>query len=85
MGLTLPEMDPRIRGVFYRSVYTHMDLITASDMCAITFEMMKEVNMQRLEHNEEFYHVSDLKYYVTRDELDFANNCFVSYILFQPF
>jgi hypothetical protein len=79
-------VDPRIRGVFYRSVYTHMDLITASDMCAITFEMMNEVNRLRLEHGEFFYHVSDLKYYVTRvHQLDLANNCFVSYFLFQPF
>jgi hypothetical protein len=79
-------VDPRIRGVFYRSVYTHMDLITAPDMCAITFEMMKEVNRQRLEHDDEFYHVSDPKYYVTRvHHLDLANKCFVSYFLFQPF
>jgi hypothetical protein len=63
-----------------------MDLITPPDMCAITFEMMKGVNMQRLEHDEEFYHVSDLKYYVARvHQLDLANNCFVSYFLFQPF
>jgi hypothetical protein len=31
-----------------------MNLITAPDMCAITFEMMKEVNRQRLEHDDEF-------------------------------
>jgi hypothetical protein len=63
-----------------------MDLITAPYMCAITFEMTKEVNMQRLEHDDEFYHVSDLKYYVTRvHQLDLANNCFMSYFLFQPF
>jgi hypothetical protein len=63
-----------------------MDLITAPDICAITFEMMKKVNRQRLGHDEEFYHVFDLKYYVTRvDELDLADNCFVSYIIFQPF
>jgi hypothetical protein len=63
-----------------------MDLITAPDMCALTFEMMKEVNRQRLEHDEEFYHVSDLKYYVTRvHQLDLSNNCFVSYFQFQQF
>jgi hypothetical protein len=63
-----------------------MDLITALYMCDITFEMMKEVNRQRLEHDEEFYHVSDMRYYVTRvHQLDLDNNCFVSYFLFQPF
>jgi hypothetical protein len=57
-----------------------MHLITAPDMCAITFEMVKKVNRQRLEHDDEFYHVSDLKYYVGRlHGLDYANNCFVSY------
>jgi hypothetical protein len=82
----LPEVDPRIREVFYRSVYTHMDIITAPDMCAITFEMIKKVSRQRLEHDGEFYHVSDLKYYVTRvHPLDLANNYFVSYFLFQLF
>jgi hypothetical protein len=80
IGLTLPDVDPRIIWLFYRSVYTHMHLITAPDMCAITFETMKEVNRQRLEHDDEFYHVSNLKYYVTRvHALDVANNCFMSY------
>jgi hypothetical protein len=59
-----------------------MHLITAPDMCAITFDMMKEVNWQRLEDDEEFYHVSDLKYFVTRlNGLDVANNRFVSYYI----
>jgi hypothetical protein len=47
-------VDPRIRGVSYKSVYTDMHLITAPDMCAITSEMMKEVNRQRLEHDANF-------------------------------
>jgi hypothetical protein len=65
-----------------------MDLITtpAPDIYAITFKMMKAVNRQRLEHDDEFYHVSGLKYYVTRvHQIDLANNCFLSYFLFQPF
>jgi hypothetical protein len=45
---------PELEWFFYRSVYTEMHLITAPDMCAITFEMIKEVNMQRLEHDDEF-------------------------------
>jgi hypothetical protein len=62
-----------------------MDVIVAPDKCAITFEMMKEVNRQRLEHDEEFYHVSDLKYYISRVHQLGLSNCFVSYFLFQPF
>jgi hypothetical protein len=54
---------------------TLLSVITAPDMCAINFEMVKEVNMQRLEHDDEFYHVFDLKYYVTRlHQLNYANN-----------
>jgi hypothetical protein len=75
-------VEPRIRGVSYRSVYTDMHPITAPDMCAITFEMTKEVDRQRLEHDDEFYYVSDLKYYVARlHGLDVGNNCFVSYTI----
>lgn len=76
----MPDVDPRIREVFYRSVFTDMHLITVADMCAITFEMMKEVNKQKLLHEDEFFHLSELQYFVTRlNGIDVANNRFVSY------
>jgi hypothetical protein len=36
-----------------------MHLIPMRDMCAITFEMMKEVST--LPHDDEFYHMSKLQ------------------------
>lgn len=64
------------------SVFTNIHLITVPDMCAITFEMMKEVSRQRLLHEDEFYHMSELQYFVTcLYEIDVANNIFVSKLL----
>ena len=50
----LRDVDPRIRDTSYRSVFSQMHVITEQDMNAITFEMMKEVNKQRLLHEDEF-------------------------------
>ena len=59
-----------------------MHLITVPDMCAITFEMMKEVSRLRLRHDNEFYHMSELQYFVTcLHGIDVANNIFVSKLL----
>ena len=75
----LRDVDPRIRDTFYRSVFTHMHLITEQDMNAITFEMVKEVHKQRLLHEDEFFHLSELQYYVTTlNGIDVANNVLVS-------
>ena len=79
-------MDPNIREVFYRSVFHDMYAITAADMSAITFEMMKEVNKQRRVPEDEFYHLSELQYFVTMlHGIYQANNIFVSYYIAQPF
>ena len=76
----MPYVDPSIREIFYRSVFTDMHLITVADMCAITFEMMKEVNKQKLLHEDELFHLSELQYFITRlNGIDVANNHFVSY------
>ena len=72
-------MDPYIRETFYRSVSTDMHLITGTDMCSITFEMMKEVSKQKLLHEDEFFHLSDLQYFVTTlNAIDVDNNYLVS-------
>jgi hypothetical protein len=57
-----------------------MHLITVPDMCAITFEMMKEVRRLRLLHDDELYHMSELQYFVTclPGGDDVANTIFVS-------
>ena len=63
-----------------------MYAITTADMSAITFEMMKEVNKQRRALEDEFYHLSELQYYVTLLHAIYqANNIFVSYYIAQPF
>ena len=73
------DVDHYIRDTFYRSVFTHMHLITEQDMNAITFEMLKEVHKQRLLHEDEFFHLSELQYYVTTlNGIDVANNVLVS-------
>ena len=73
-------VNPNIREIFYRSVFTDMHLFTIPDMSAITFEMMKEVNSQRLLNEDHFYHLSELQYYVTvLHGIYQANNVFVSY------
>ena len=51
----MPDVDPSIREVFYRIVFTDMHLITVADICAITFEMMKKVNKQKFLHEDEFF------------------------------
>ena len=51
----LRDVDPHIRDTFYRSVFTQMHVITEQDMNAITWEMVKEVNRQRLLHEDEFF------------------------------
>jgi hypothetical protein len=57
-----------------------MHLFTIPDMSAITFEIMKEVNKQRLRDEDHFYHLSELQYYVTvLHGIYQANNVFVSY------
>ena len=74
----LRDVDPHIRDTFYRSVFTQMHVITEQDMNAITWEMVKEVNRQRLLHEDEFFHLSELQYYVkTLHGIDVTNNCFV--------
>ena len=74
----LRDVDPHIRDTFYRSVFTQMHVITEQDMNAITWEMVKEVNRQRLLHEDEFFHLSELQYYITTIHgIDVANNCFV--------
>ena len=56
-----------------------MHLITEQNMNAITFEMLKEVHKQRLLHENEFFHLSELQYYVTTlNGIDVANNWLVS-------
>ena len=56
-------------------------------MSAITSEIMKEVNKQRrVPDQDEFYHLSELQYYVTLLHAIYqANNIFVSYYIAQPF
>lgn len=77
MGLR--DVDHYIRATFYRSVFTQMHLITEQDMNAITFEMLKEVLKQRLLHEDEFFHLSELQYYVTTlNGIDVANQRLVS-------
>ena len=74
----LRDVDPHIRDTFYRSVFTQMHVITEQDMNAITWEMVKEVNRQRLLHEDEVFHLSELQYYITIIHgSDVANNCFV--------
>ena len=79
-GLALQDVDPNIREVFYRSVFHDMHVLTIPDMSAVTFEMMKEVNRQRRVSGDDFYHLSELQYFVTMlHGIDQANNLFVSY------
>ena len=48
-------------------------------MNVITSEMLKEVHKQRLLHEDEFFHLSELQHYVTTlIGIDVANNVLVS-------
>jgi hypothetical protein len=52
------------------------------DICAITFEMMEEVCTLRMCHDDEFYHMFELQYFVTcLHGTDVANNIFMSKLL----
>ena len=63
-----------------------MHTYTIPDMCSILFEMMKEVNRQTRIQEDEFYHVSELQFFVTMlHEIYQASNIFVSYYIDQPF
>jgi hypothetical protein len=43
-----------------------MYLNTMANMCAITFEMMAEVTNKKMLDEDEFFHVCELQYFVTR-------------------
>ena len=76
----MPDVDPNIREIFYRSVFEDMHTYTIPDMCSILFEMMKEVNRQTRVEQDEFYHLSELQYFVTMlHGINQAHNIFVSY------
>ena len=63
-----------------------MHTYTIPDMCSILFEMMKEVNRQTRVQEDEFYHLSELQYFVTMlHGIYQAHNIFVSYYIDQPF
>ena len=63
-----------------------MHIYTIPDMCSILFEMMKEVNRHIRVQEDEFYHLSELQYFVTMlHGIYQANNIFVSYYIAQPF
>jgi hypothetical protein len=67
---------------FLTGVFTNMHLNTVPDMCVINFEIMKEVSTLRMRHDDEFYHMSELQYFVTcLHGIDVAKNILVSQLL----
>lgn len=82
----MPDVNEHIRDVFFRTVFTDMHLITMPDMCAITFEMMKEVSHLNVHYDDEFFHLKELQYFVTKlNAVDVANHEFVSYSMTAMF
>lgn len=72
------DVDPHIKETLYKTIFTVMHLVTEDDMKAIVWEMLKEVNNQILLHEDEFYHVSDLQYFVhTITPIDVAHRSLV--------